>query len=91
MPFRRPKARGLDEQIDWGDCTMGYDMLFQGFAGPPKPNDGDRFLLKNLIPGTPLYIEASASGLVVRRPVLLKPGEVKDLGTLKLPKTRENP
>jgi RNA polymerase sigma factor (sigma-70 family) len=86
-----PKGRGLDEQIDWGDRTMGYDMLIQGFAGPPKPNDGDRFLMENLIPGTQLYIEASASGLVVRRPVMLKPGEVKDLGTLKLPKTRENP
>jgi hypothetical protein len=86
-----PKARGLDEQIDWGDRTMGYDMLIQGFAGPPKPNEGDHFLVENLIPGTQLYIEASASGLAVRRPVMLKPGEVKDVGTLKLPKTRENP
>jgi hypothetical protein len=86
-----PKARGLDEQIDWGDRTMGYDMLIQGFAGPPKPNDGDRILVEDLIAGTQLYIEASASGLVVRLPVMLKPGEVKDLGTLQLPTTRENP
>jgi hypothetical protein len=27
----------------------------------------------------------------VRRPVILKPGEVKDLGTLKLPKAGEKP
>jgi RNA polymerase sigma factor (sigma-70 family) len=86
-----PKARGLEEQIDWGDRTMGFDMLVQGFAGPPKPNDGDRFLVEDLIPGTPLYIEASAGGKLVRRPVVLEPGEVKDLGTLQLPRAGEKP
>jgi hypothetical protein len=70
---------------------MGFDMLIQGFAGPPKPNDGDRFLVENLIPGTPLSIEASAGGRVVRRPVVLEPGEVKDLGTLQLPRAGEKP
>jgi len=82
----------LDPQsFDWADRTMGFDMLIQGFAGPPKPNDGDRFLVENLIPGTQLYIETSAGGVVVRRAVILKPGEVKDLGTLKLPPVGEKP
>jgi hypothetical protein len=63
---------------------MGFDLLIQGYGGPPKPNDGDHFLVEDLIPGTQLYVEASAGGQVVRRPVVLKPGEVKDLGTLKL-------
>jgi RNA polymerase sigma factor (sigma-70 family) len=85
-----PKAPGL-EGFDWGDRTMGFDMLIQGFAGPPKPNDGDRFLVENLIPGAQLYIEVGADGQVVRVPVVLKAGEVKDLGTLKLPKAREKP
>jgi RNA polymerase sigma factor (sigma-70 family) len=77
--------------FEWGDRTMGFDMLTQGYAGPPKPNDGDRFLVENLIPGTQLYVEASAGGQIVRRPVVLKPGEVKDLGTLKLPRKGEKP
>jgi RNA polymerase sigma factor (sigma-70 family) len=85
-----PKSPGL-EAFDWADRTMGFDMLIQGFAGPPKPNDGDRFLVEDLIPSAQLYIEASAGGLVVRRPVILKPGEVKDLGTLKLLKPGEKP
>jgi hypothetical protein len=70
---------------------MGFDMLIQGFAGPPKPNDGDSFLVENLIPGTQLYVEASADKQVVRQPVILKSGEVKDLGTLKLPKAEGTP
>src|SRR5262249_33990457 len=85
-----PNAPGLGA-FDWGDRTMGFDVLIQGFAGPPKPNDGDRFLVEDLIPGTQLYIEAAAGGQVVRRPVTLEPGGVKDLGTLKLPKAGERP
>ena len=74
----------------WGDRTMSFDML-RGSASPPKPNDGDSFLLEDLIPGAQLYVEASAGGLVVRRPVVLKPGEVKDLGALQLPRAGEKP
>jgi RNA polymerase sigma factor (sigma-70 family) len=85
-----PNSPGL-ESFDWADRTMGFDMLIQGFAGPPKPNDGDSFLVENLIPGTQLYIEASADKQVVRQPVILKSGEVKDLGTLKLPKAEGKP
>jgi RNA polymerase sigma factor (sigma-70 family) len=84
-----PNAPGLDG-FDYGDRTMGFDML-RGSASPPKPNDGDSFLVEDLIPGAQLYIESSAGGLVVRRPVVLKPGEVKDLGALQLPKAGEKP
>jgi RNA polymerase sigma factor (sigma-70 family) len=79
------------KSFDWQDGTLGLDMLIHGFGAPPKANDGDSFLVENLIPGAPLYIEAGAGRLIVRRPVVLKPGEVKDLGTLQLPKAGEKP
>ncbi len=64
-------------------------MLIEGFGGAPKRNDGDSFLVENLIPGAQLYVEAAAGRAIVRQPVILKPGEVKDLGTLKLPAPAE--
>jgi hypothetical protein len=83
---------GFEQQVDWADRTMDLNWLIQGTQGVvPKPNDGDTFVVENLIPGTPLYIEPAAGGQFVRRPVVLKAGEVKDLGTLRLPKARAKP
>lgn len=45
--------------------------------------------MEDLIPGTPLYIVGAAGQFAVRTPVNLKPGEVKDLGTLTLQKEEE--
>jgi RNA polymerase sigma factor (sigma-70 family) len=86
-----PNATSLDEQIDWGDRTLGCDVMINGFGSGPTPNDSDRFRVENLIPGTQLFLEVSAGGQVVRRPVILKPGELKDLGTIRLPKPGTKP
>jgi hypothetical protein len=83
-PTGSPK--GLEEQVDWSDRTMDLNKLIRAdLAAGANPNDGDSILAENLIPGTQLYIEEAVDGKVVRVPVVLKAGEVKDLGTLKLP------
>jgi RNA polymerase sigma factor (sigma-70 family) len=76
----------FEQQVDWADRTMDLNKLIHGMDTPPKPNDGDRFVVENLIPGTRLYIEVSADGKLVRVPVVLEAGEAKDLGTVKLPR-----
>jgi hypothetical protein len=79
-----PNPAAFEQQIDWADRTMDLNRLMQGTEGVGRnPNDGDKFQVENLIPGTPLYIEVGAGEQVVRVPVVLKAGEVKDLGTLK--------
>jgi hypothetical protein len=71
---------------------MDLNRLIQGTEGVGRnPNDGDKFQVENLIPGTQLYIEVGTGEQVVRVPVVLKAGEVKDLGTIQLPKPGTKP
>jgi RNA polymerase sigma factor (sigma-70 family) len=87
-----PKLLSFEQQIDWADRTMDLNRLIQGTPGVGRnPNDGDKFQVENLIPGAQLYIEVGADRQIVRVPVVLKAGEMKDLGTLKLPAAREKP
>jgi hypothetical protein len=87
-----PNPASFEQQIDWGDRTMDLNRLIQGTEGVGRnPNDGDKFQVENLIPGNPLYIEVGAGEQVVRVPVVLKAGEVKDLGTIQLPKPGTKP
>ena len=89
-----PNPASFEQLIDWGDRTMDHNKLFQETLGIGRnPNDGVKFQMENLIPGTQLYIEVGLDlqKQFVRVPVVLKAGEVKDLGTLKLPKAREKP
>jgi RNA polymerase sigma factor (sigma-70 family) len=87
-----PNPASFEQQIDWADRTIDLNWLIRGTQGVGQnPNDGDKFQVGNLIPGAQLYIEVGVERQVVRVPVVLKAGEVKDLGTLKLPKGREKP
>jgi hypothetical protein len=80
------KEEGKLEPFDWfstSDRIIHYSDLTHGAWDAGKPDAEGRFRLENLIPGTQLYIEAGAGPLVARRPVILGPGEVKEIGTLK--------
>ncbi len=85
------KEEGKLSRFDWfsGDRLVIYGNITQTFAGPPRNGDGS-FRLDNLIAGTRMYIVGAATNqTVVRTPVTLKPGENKDLGTLKLAKEKQ--
>jgi RNA polymerase sigma factor (sigma-70 family) len=82
------KEEGKPGGMDWfnNDRLVIYGNILQSFSRPPENGDGT-FRLDDLIPGARLYIVGGATDqTVVRTPVTLKPGEVKDLGTLTLAK-----
>jgi hypothetical protein len=81
------KEEGNLTRGDWFDADrfIFYSNLTRSF-GENKSNADGSFLLEDLIPGTRFYIVGAADRLGVRTPVDLKPGEVKDLGTLTLVK-----
>ena len=81
------KEEGKLERFDWfsGDRIVIYANVTQSMVWP-KPNADGSFVVDNLIPRTQLYIAGGAGQSVSRTPVVLQPGEVKDLGTLKLAK-----
>ena len=82
------KEEGKPSRDDWfyNDRLVIYGNILQSHARPPENGDGT-FRLDDLIPGVRLYIVGAApTQMVVRTPVMLKPGEVKDLGTLTLAK-----
>jgi RNA polymerase sigma factor (sigma-70 family) len=77
---------------EWMNRTMPYgEMAHADYGERRKSKDGDSILLENLIPGAPLYIEAFAGWASARQSVVLKPCEVKDLGTLKLARREARP
>ena len=82
------KEEGKLDRMQWysQDRIAIYDNLTQEFGPHPKANADGTFLVENLIPGAQHYIVGGADRLVVRQPVMLKPGEVKDLGILKVAK-----
>ncbi len=85
------REEGKPGRTDWfnNDRLVIYGNILQSFARPPENGDGS-FRLDDLIPGARLYIVGSARDqTVVRTPVMLKPGEVKDLGTLTLAKEEQ--
>jgi hypothetical protein len=88
MLWMVPEERKLTRQ-DWfsQDRLVIYQNISQD-RREAKPQPDGSFLLENLIPGATMYlVGATHSQLVVRVPLAtLKPGEVKDLGELKLAK-----
>jgi RNA polymerase sigma factor (sigma-70 family) len=85
------KEEGKLKRSDWfsSDRLVIYSNITQMFVHP-QPNADGSFLVDNLIPGTRMYIVGAARDqTVVRTPVTLKPGEVKDLGTLTLAKEEQ--
>ncbi len=85
------KEEGKLSHRDWfsGDRLVIYENLTQAFVRPPQNGDGS-FRVDDLIPGARMYIVGAATDqTVVRTPVTLKPGEVRDLGTLKLAKEKQ--
>ena len=84
------KEEGKLTRRDWfsRDRFIIYSNLTQSFA-QEKPNPDGSFLVDNLIPGVRMYIVGAAGQLAIRMPVTLKPGEVKDLGTLTLAKEEQ--
>jgi RNA polymerase sigma factor (sigma-70 family) len=74
--------------FDWfgNDRLVIYTNVTHDFGRQQTSPDGS-FVVDNLIPGARMYLVGAGGGqLVVRKPVTLKPGEVKDLGTLTLAK-----
>jgi hypothetical protein len=82
------KDVGKKDLKDWysQDRIVIYTNLTQEFGPQPKANADGSFHVENLIPGAQHYIFGGADRLIVRAPVMLEPGEVKDLGILKLAK-----
>jgi RNA polymerase sigma factor (sigma-70 family) len=78
------KATGRSWFFDQ-DRFLVYSNLTQRF-GQNKQNPDGSFMVDDLIPGTPMYIVGATGRLAVRVPINLKPGENKDIGTLKLTK-----
>ena len=84
------KEEGKLTKFDWfaNDKIVIYDNILNGSFQRNPGADGS-FLVENLIPNTKLYISGGAGQAGARVPVILKPGEVKDVGTLKLEKMEE--
>jgi RNA polymerase sigma factor (sigma-70 family) len=85
------KEEGKLSRSDWysGDRLAIYDNITEAFMRPQPKADGS-FQVDNLIPDARMYIVgAAANQTVVRIPVTLKPGEVRDLGTLTLAKEEQ--
>jgi RNA polymerase sigma factor (sigma-70 family) len=85
------KEEGKLSRSDWfsSDRLVIYSNITQDFADRTRNADGS-FLVDNLIPGAQMYLVGAANNqTVVRTPITLKPGEVKDLGTLVLVKEEQ--
>ena len=89
-PSEVQEEEGKLERFDWfsGDRLVIYENITHKM-GRPTPSPDGSFVVENLIPGTRMYIVGASGQGVVRTPVVLKPGEEKDLGTLKLAKEIE--